>query len=112
MPKMHELYLRVKEADEADFDKSLVRVHKTVKPQDFKWGDYIDVSLDKKNWVTCRLEPSGDIGIGKIYIGIHLRERLNKDIIGMNVAKLEVPCNFHIRRAAFWKVILYNRMGI
>ena len=65
MPKTHELYLTVKEADEADFDRSLVRIHKTDKPRDIKWGDYINISLDKKNWVTCKLEPAGDIGIKK-----------------------------------------------
>ncbi len=105
MPKTYELYLKVKEADEADFDKSLIRIHKTAKPQDIKWGDYIDISLDKKNWVTCKLEPAGDIGTGKIYIGIHLRGFLNKDSIVLQVAKLEVPCNFYIRRASRWREI-------
>jgi len=112
MPKIHELYLRVKEADEADFDKSLVRIHKADKPQDIKWGDYIDISLDKKNWVTGKLEPAGDIGTGRIYIGIHLRGLLNKDSIVIQIAKLGVPCNFYIRKAALWRVILYNKIGI
>jgi hypothetical protein len=49
MSKTYELYLRVKEADEADFGKFLVRIHKTDKPQGINWGDYIDISLDKKN---------------------------------------------------------------
>jgi len=108
MPKTHEVYLTVREADEADFDKPLVRIHQTDKPRDTKWGDYIDISLDKKHWVTCRLEPAGDIGIGKIYISIHLRGLLNKDSIGTHVAKLGVPNNFYIRKAAFWKAILYK----
>ncbi len=112
MPKIYELYLRVKEADEADFDKSLVRIHKTDKPQDIKWGDSIDISLDKKNWVTGKLEPAGDIGTGRIYIGIRLRGLLNKDSIVIQIAKLEVPCNFYIRKAALWRVILYNKIGI
>ena len=112
MPKTYELYLRVKEADEADFDKSLVRLYKTDKPQDIKWGDYIDISLDKKNWVTCKLEPAGDIGTGRIYIGIRLRALLNKDTIVVQIAKLEVPCNFYIRKTALWRVILYNKIGI
>ncbi len=112
MTKIYELYLRVKEADEADFDKSLVRIHKTDKPQDIMWGDYIDISLDKKNWVSSKLEPAGDIGIGKIYIGIHLRGPLNRDSIGVWIAKLKVPCNFYIRKTALWRAILYNKIGI
>jgi len=105
MPKTCELYLRVREADEADFGKALVRIHKTDKPQYIKWGDYIDISLDKKNWITCKLDPAGDIGIGKIYIGIHIRALLNKDGIGTQIAKLEVPCNFYIRKMAHWRAI-------
>ncbi len=108
MPKTYELYLRVKEADEADFEKSLVRIHKTDKPQDIKWDDYIDISLEKKSWLTCKLEPAGDTGTGRIYIGIHLRGHLNKSSIGIRIAKLEQPCNFYIRKAAFWRVILYK----
>ena len=108
MSKTNEVYLTVKEADEADFDKPLVRMHKTDKPRDIKWGDYLDISLDKKNWVTCRLEPAGDTGIGKIYISIHLRGLLNKDGIGIRLAKIGVPCNFYIRKAAFWRAILYK----
>lgn len=108
MSKIYELHLRVKEADEADFDKSLIRIHESNKPQGIEWGDYIDISLEKKNWVTCRLEPAGDIGTGKIYIGIHLRGLLNKDSIGIQIAKLEVPRNIYIRKAAFWKAILYK----
>ena len=108
MPKTYEVYLTVREADEADFDKPLVRIHNTDKPRDIKWGDYIDISLDKKSRVTCRLEPAGDIGIGKIYISIHLRGLLNKDSIGIQIAKLGVPCNFYIRKAAYWRTIPYK----
>jgi len=57
MPKTYEVYLTVREADEADFDKPLVRIHQTDKPRDIKWGDFINISMDKKHWVTCRLEP-------------------------------------------------------
>ncbi len=32
MSRTSELFLRVREADEADFDKSLIRIHKTDKP--------------------------------------------------------------------------------
>ena len=105
MPKTHEVYLTVREADEADFDKPLVRIHKTDKPRDIKWGDYLDIAMDKKNWVTCKVEPAGDIGIGKIYIGIHLRGLLNKNSIGIQLAKLGVPSNFYIRKTASWKTI-------
>lgn len=112
MPKTYEVYLTVREADEADFDKPLVRIHQTDKPRDIKWGDYIDISLDKKNWVTCKLEPAGDIGTGRIYIGIRLRGLLNKDTIVVQIAKLEVPCNFYIRKTALWRVTLYNKIGI
>ena len=110
MPKTHELYLTVKEADETDFDRSLVRIHKTDKPRDIRWGDYIDISLDKKNWVTCKLEPAGDIGIKKIYIGIHLRGLLNRDSVGVHIAKLEAPCNFCVRKTALWKAIVYSKI--
>ncbi len=106
MAKTHEVYLTVREADEADFDKPLVRIHQTGKPQDIKWGDSIGISLDKKSWVSCRLEPAGDIGIGKIYISIHLRGLLNKNSIGIQLAKLGVPCNFYIRKTAYWRAIL------
>ena len=110
MPKTHEVYLTIKEADETDFDKFLVRIHKTDKPPDIKWGDYIDISLDKKNWLTCKLEPAGDIGIKKIYIGIHLRGLLNRDSVGVHIAKLEVPCNFFIRKATLWRTMVYGRI--
>ncbi|MFC1897709.1 hypothetical protein ACFLX8_03995 [Chloroflexota bacterium] len=108
MPKKHEVYLTVREADEADFDKPLVRIHKTDKPQDIKWGDYIDISLDKKNWVACKLEAAGDIGIGKIYISIHLRGLLNRDSVGNQISKIGVPCNFHIRKVAYWRATLHK----
>lgn len=77
MSRTYELFLRVREADEADYRQSIVRIHKANKPQDIKWGDNINISLDRKNWITCKLKPSGDIGIGKIYIGIHLRGQVN-----------------------------------
>ena len=108
MSRTSTLFLRVKEADEADYGKSVVRIHKADKPQGINWGDYIDISLDKKNWVTCKLEPASDTGIGKIYIGIHLRGILNKDTVGIQIAKLEVPCTFCIRKASFWKALLHT----
>ena len=33
MPKTHEVYLTVREADEADFDKLLIRIHQADKPR-------------------------------------------------------------------------------
>ena len=110
MPKTHEVYLTIKEADETDFDRSLVRIHKADKPRDIRWGDYIDISLDKKNWVTCKLEPAGDIGIKKIYIDIHLRGLLNRDSVGVHIAKLEVPFNLFIRKATLWRTMVYGRI--
>ena len=110
MPKTHELYLTIKEADEADFDRSLVRIHETDKPMDIGWGDYVDISLDKKNWLTCKLEPAGDVGIKKIYVGIHLRGLLNRDSVGVHIAKLEVPCRFFMRKTAPWKATVYGRI--
>ena len=110
MPKTHEIYLTLKEADEVDFDRSVVRIHETDKPDDINWGDYIDISLDNKHWLTCKLEPAGDIGIKKIYIGIHLRGLLNRDSVGVSIARLEVPCNFYIRKTALWKVLVYRKI--
>ncbi len=108
MSRISTLFLRVKEADEADYGKSIVRIHKADKPQGINWGDYLNISLDRKNWVTCRLEPAADAGIGKIYIGIHLRGILNKDTVGIQIAKLDVPCTFYIRKVPFWKALLHT----
>lgn len=105
MSRTYELFLRVREADEADYRQSIVRIHKANKPQDIKWGDNINISLDRKNWITCKLKPAGDIGIGKIYIGIHLRGLLNKDTVGIEIAKVGVPCNFYVRKASSWKAL-------
>ena len=99
MARAHELFLRVSDADEADYGKPVVRIHEIAKPQGIEWGDPIGISLDKKHWVTCKLEPAGDVGIGKIYIGIHLRGILNKDTLGIQIARLKEPCNFYIRKA-------------
>ena len=107
-----ELFLRVREADEADYGKSVVRIHRADKPRDINWGDYINISLDRKNWIACKLEPAGDIGTGKIYIDIHLRGLINRDIVGIQRAQLGVPCNFYIRKASPWKVLSYITIGI
>ena len=112
MSRTSTLFLRVKEANEADYAKSVVRIHKANKPQGINWGDSVNISLDGKNWITCKLEPVGDIGIGRIYIGIHLRGLLNRDTVGRQIAQLEVPCNFYIRKASSRKVLLYITIGI
>jgi len=112
MPKTSELFLRVKEADEADYGNSIVRIHNVDKPRDINWGEYVRISLDRKNWVTCKMEPAGDTGIGKIYIGIRLRGLLNKDTVGVQIAQPEVPCNFYARKATPWKGLLYIMTGI
>jgi hypothetical protein len=112
MSRISELYLRVREADEADYGRSIIRIHKASKPPDIRWGDSINISLDRKNWITCKLEPAGDIGIGKIYIGIHLRGLLNKDTIGIEIARVGVPCNFYVRKASFWKAFFYITIGV
>ena len=54
--------LRVREGDSEDFDSLVVRINKHDKPVGIKWGDYIDLSLDNKHWVTPRIEPSGLVG--------------------------------------------------
>ena len=105
MSKIYELFLTVKEADEADFGQMVVRVHNDSRPGNVQWGDYVDISLDKKHWVTCKLQPSGDIGKSKIYLSIHLRGLINKDSSGVHLARLEVPCPFYLRKASFWKAM-------
>ncbi len=112
MSRTSELFLRVREADEADYGQSIIRIHKANKPQDIRWGDYINISLDRKNWITCKLKPAGDIGIGKIYIGIHLRGILNKDTVGIQIARVGVPCNFYVRKASSWKALFYITIGV
>lgn len=112
MSPTSELYLRVREADEADYGRSIIRLHKTEKPKGVRWGDNINISLDKKSWVNCKLEPAGDIGIGKIYISIHLRGLINKDTHGIPIAKVGVPCNFYIKKASPWRALLYMAVGI
>ena len=49
MSRISELYLTVREADETDYGKSMVRIHQTDKPHDIKWRDNVNISLDKKN---------------------------------------------------------------
>ena len=111
MSRTVELFLRVREADESDYGASLVRIHRADKPQGIKWGDRINISVDKKNWITCKLEPAGSIGTGKIYISIHLRGLLNKDTLGIQIAQVGEPCNFYVRKAFSWKAFLFITIG-
>ena len=98
MSRTATLFLRVREADEADYGKHIVRILKDDKPSGINWGDRIRLSIDKKNWVTCRLEPAGDSGVGKISIGIHTRGMLNKDTVGGRIARLREPCEFYMKK--------------
>ena len=107
MSHIHELLLRVREADEADYGKAVIRLHETAKPKGISWGDNINISMDKKNWITSKLEPSGDTGVGKIYIGIHQRGLLNKDVLTFQIARLGIPCSFYVRKASYWRAPLY-----
>ncbi len=111
MSRIYSLLLRVREADEADYGQSVIRIHSDNKPQDIRWGDRINISMDRKNWITCELEPAGDIGVGKIYISIHLRGLLNKDTDVSRIARLGVPCSFYIRKASPWRVLSYVVIG-
>ena len=112
MSRISELYLRVREADEADYGRSIIRIHKTDKPKDIRWGDNINISLDKGHWITCKLDPAGKIGAGKIYISIHLRGLLNKDANVIDIAKVGEPGNFYIRKASPWGALLYMAVSI
>ena len=112
MSRIYGLLLRVREADEADYGQSIIRIHNDNKPQGIRWGDHTNISMDRKNWVTCKLEPAGDIGVGKIYISIHLRGLLNKDTDVSRIARLGVPCSFYIRKASPWRVLSYVVIGI
>ena len=107
MRKTHELYLRVREADEADFGKPIIRIHENNTPQGIKRNDHVDISLDRKNWVTRRLEPAGENGTGYIYMDIHTRGLLNRHTIGIPIAKVYEPCNFYIRKASRWRTIIF-----
>ena len=112
MSRISTLVLRVREADEADFEQPVIRIHESNKPRNINWGDQVKISLDRKNWIACWLEPAGDVGSGKIYIGIQLRGILNKDTIGLQIAQLEVPTTFYLRKAFSWKTSLLVTISI
>ena len=112
MSKIFENFLRVREADEADYGKSVVRIHRASKPRGINWGDNVNISLDKKNWITSRLEPASDSVADRIYIDIPQRGLLNRDVIGVQRAQPGVACQFYIRKAVSWKLILYGLAGV
>ena len=107
MSRTNRLFLRVRDAPVSDYDELVIRIHKTDKPQDIRWGDYINISLNGKNWITCQLERSGDTGMGRIYINSHLRGFLNRYALGIQGVRLEIPCDFYIRKASSWKESFY-----
>ena len=111
MPRLYPLVLRVREADESDFGKSVIRIHKTNKPLDINWGDQVNISLSRKNWITCQLEPTGESGAEQMYIDIHLRGILNKDTVGSWIAQIGRPDQFYIRKTVS-KAALYIAISI
>ncbi len=40
------------------------------------------------------------------------RGLLNKDTSGIQIAKIGEPCNFYMRKASYWKALLYVTIGI
>ena len=107
MPRTNELFLRVRDAPVADYNKLAIRIHNNDKPQDINWGDHVNISLDRKNWLACKLIEAGDTGIGKMYINSHLRGILNRRAVGIQGVRLEVPCQFYIRKVSSWKEPFY-----
>ncbi|MDP3879295.1 MAG: hypothetical protein Q8Q07_03175 [Dehalococcoidales bacterium] len=112
MSRTSTLVLRVREADEADFNQPVIRIHESNRPQNIRWGDRVQISLDRKNWISCQPQPTGEAGAGKIYIGIRLRGILNKDTIGLQIAQLEVPATLYLRKAFSWKTSAYFAVGV
>jgi hypothetical protein len=101
------VYLRVHDADSDDYDRLVVRLHEDDKPEGIKWGQYIDISLDEKHWVTAKLEPSGLTGMGKIYIHHLLRGTLNRITARKSTGMVGTLCYFYIRKAPSWKEPFY-----
>ncbi|MFC1988778.1 hypothetical protein ACFLVJ_02980 [Chloroflexota bacterium] len=111
MPKTYDFFLRVREADEVDFGTSIIRIHTNNKPQEIEWGESINISIDKKNWITCNLKPAGATGIGHIYIGIHTRRLINQHNRGINRVILNEPSSFYIKKVIPWKAIKFIVFG-
>jgi len=107
MSKSFIVFLRVKDADSDDYDRLVVRIHESDKPEEIRWGQYIGISLDEKHWVTSKVEPSGLTGKGRIYIHHHLRGILNRDAARNRIASLGTPSCFYMRKAPSWKEPLY-----
>ena len=107
MSRTNELFLRVRDAPVADYDELVIRIHNTDKPEDINWGDYINISLDRRNWIACKLAEAGEAGISKIYINSHLRGIINRHAVGIQGVRLEVPCQLYIRKASPWKESFY-----
>ena len=103
----HVVYLRVRDVDADDYDRLVVRINESDKPKGIRWGQYIDISLDERHWVTAKVEPSGLTGRDKIYIHHRLRGVLNRDADRNRAALLGEPTNFYIRKAPFWKEPFY-----
>ena len=101
------VYLRVRDADSVDYDRLVVRIHESDKPEEIGWGQYIDISLDQKHWVTAYIAPSGLVGKGKIYIHHHLRGILNRVTTRNPPAMVGAQTNFYVRRAPSWKEPFY-----
>ena len=78
-----------------------------ISKQDINWGDSVDVSLNKKDWVTCKLEPAGETGPGRIYLSVRTRGLINRHTLGFQIARVNEPCNFYIRKAIPWKAITF-----
>ena len=79
MPQTNQLHLRVRDAPIDDYDRLVVRMHKNDRPKDIKWGEYINISLDRFHWIACKLEQAGESGVSKIYVNPRLRSLLNRD---------------------------------
>ena len=112
MSKISELYLRVREADEADYGKYVIRIHRSNRPMDIQWGDRVNISLDKRNWVTCRLEQASDTGTERLYIDVKVRKLLNDNVFGMPIAQVGVPSTIYMKKAPAWKLIFGILAGV
>jgi len=107
MPQPSQQFLRVRDAPVDDYDKLIVRLHKAAKPDTLEWGDYMHISADAKHWVTAKLQPSGEAGLGKIYISPHIRILLNSISVGISPLRLEEGSHIYIKRASGWKEPFY-----
>jgi len=56
----------------------------------------------QKHWITAKVEPSGATGKGKIYMNPDLRGLLNREVVGVPMARLGMSYPLHVRRAPSW----------